>query len=156
MSKPSPKLVMMRFDPRGGWVKPSDEAVHVEPTGLVEAPASALPQPEAPAKFSAQSITELGDSIVDVFNSLKLEDPRLQTWEQVNSAIRRMSDKLTEQKLLEERLVSVKAEIAGLRSLASELVDSAYQNEVEVHATSKVRVQVAESLNKKITAALKG
>jgi hypothetical protein len=156
MSKPSPKLVMMRFDPRGGWVKPSDEAVHVEPTGQVEAPAAALPQAEAPAKSSAQSITELGDSIVDVFNSLKLEDPRLQTWEQVNSAIRRMSDKLTEQKLLEERLVSVKAEIAGLRSLASELVDSAYQNEVEVHATSKVRVQVAESLNKKITSALKG
>ena len=156
MSKPSPKLVMMRFDPRGGWVKPSDEAVHVEPTGQVEAAAAALPQPETPAKFLAQSITELGDSIVDVFNSLKLEDPRLQTWEQVNSAIRRMSDKLTEQKLLEERLVSVKAEIAGLRSLASELVDSAYQNEVEVHATSKVRVQVAESLNKKITAALKG
>jgi vacuolar-type H+-ATPase subunit I/STV1 len=156
MSKPSPKLVMMRFDPRGGWVKPSDEAVHVEHTGQVEAPAATLPQPDAPAKFSAQSITELGDSIVDVFNSLKLEDPRLQTWEQVNSAIRRMSDKLTEQKLLEERLVSVKAEIAGLRSLASELVDSAYQNEVEVHATSKVRVQVAESLNKKITIALKG
>jgi vacuolar-type H+-ATPase subunit I/STV1 len=156
MSKPSPKLVMMRFDPRGGWVKPSDEAVQVEPSVQAEEPAAALPQPDAPAKFLAQSITELGDSIVDVFNSLKLEDPRLQTWEQVNSAIRRMSDKLTEQKLLEERLVSVKAEIAGLRSLASELVDSAYQNEVEVHATSKVRVQVAESLNKKITAALKG
>jgi vacuolar-type H+-ATPase subunit I/STV1 len=156
MSKPSPKLVMMRFDPRGGWVKPSDEAVQLEPSSQVEEPAAALPQPEAPAKFSAQSITELGDSIVDVFNSLKLEDPRLQAWEQVNSAIRRMSDKLTEQKLLEERLVSVKAEIAGLRSLASELVDSAYQNEVEVHATSKVRVQVAESLNKKITTALKG
>ena len=156
MSKTSPKLVMMRFDPRGGWVKPSDEAVQLEPTGLAEEPATALPQAEAPAKFSAQSITELGDSIVDVFNSLKLEDPRLQAWEQVNSAIRRMSDKLTEQKLLEERLVSVKAEIAGLRSLASELVDSAYQNEVEVHATSKVRVQVAESLNKKITTALKG
>jgi vacuolar-type H+-ATPase subunit I/STV1 len=156
MSNPSPKLVMMRFDPRGGWVKPSDEAVHVEPSLQSEEPAAALPQPEAPAKFSAQSITELGDSIVDVFNSLKLEDPRLQAWEQVNSAIRRMSDKLTEQKLLEERLVSVKAEIAGLRSLASELVDSAYQNEVEVHATSKVRVQVAESLNKKINTALKG
>ena len=156
MSNPSPKLVMMRFDPRGGWVKPSDEAVHVEPSGDVQGPAGTLPQPEAPAKFSAQSITELGDSIVDVFNSLKLEDPRLQAWEQVNSAIRRMSDKLTEQKLLEERLVSVKAEIVGLRSLATELVDSAYQNEVEVHATSKVRVQVAESLNKKITSALKG
>ena len=156
MSNPSPKLVMMRFDPRGGWVKPSGEAVHVENSGQLEQPKAVEPQPEAPAKFSAQSISELGDSIVDVFNSLKLEDPRLQAWDQVNSAIRRMSDKLTEQKLLEERLISVKAEIAGLRSLASELVDSAYQNEVEVHATSKVRVQVAESLNKKITNALKG
>ena len=70
MSNPSPKLVMMRFDPRGGWVKPSEEAVHVEPSVQAEQPepAATLPQPEAPAKFSAQSITELGDSIVDVFN----------------------------------------------------------------------------------------
>jgi hypothetical protein len=156
MSNPSPKLVMMRFDPRGGWVKPSDEAVHVESAGQAEQAAATPLEPEAQAKSPAQSITELGDSIVDVFNSLKLEDPRLQAWEQVNSTIRRMSDKLTEQKLLEDRLVSVKAEIVGLRSLASELVDTAYQNEVEVHATSKVRVQVAESLNKKITTALKG
>ena len=154
MSNPNPKLVMMRFDPRGGWVKPSDEKVEVEgdDVGLRAKPAAV----EAPAKFSAQSINEIGESIADVFNSLKLEDPRLQAWEQVNSAIRRMSDKLTEQKLLEDRLVSVKAEIAGLRSLATELVDSAYQNEVEVHATSKVRVQVAESLHKQITSALKG
>jgi hypothetical protein len=154
MSTQSPKLVMMRFDPRGGWVKPSDEKVQVEGD---DAPPRAEPTVlEAPAKISAKAITELGESIVDVFNSLKLEDPRLQAWEQVNSTIRRMSDKLTEQKLLEDRLVSVKAEITGLRSLATELVDSAYQNEVEVHATSKVRVQVAESLNKQITAALKG
>jgi hypothetical protein len=145
---------MMRFDPRGGWVKPSDEKVQVEgdDVGLRAKPAAV----EAPDKISAQAIKEIGESIADVFNSLKLEDPRLQAWEQVNSAIRRMSDKLTEQKLLEDRLVSVKAEIAGLRSLATELVDSAYQNEVEVHATSKVRVQVAESLNKQITSALKG
>lgn len=156
MSKPSPKLVMMRFDPSGGWVKPGDEGVHVEPSGEAEEPAAGLPQHESPVKFSAQSINELGDLIVDVFNSLKLEDPRLQAWGQVKSAICRMSDKLTEQKLLEERLVSVKAEIAGLRSLAWELVDSAHQSEVEVHATSKMRVQVAESLNKKITRALKG
>ena len=102
MSNPNPKLVMMRFDPRGGWVKPSDEKVEVEgdDVGLRAKPAAV----EAPAKFSAQSINEIGESIADVFNSLKLEDPRLQAWEQVNSAIRRMSDKLTEQKLLEDRL----------------------------------------------------
>jgi len=157
MSNPSPKLVMMRFDPRGGWVKPSDQEVSVqEPDVTPAAPSASAVALEIPAKSTAQSIAELGDSIVEVFNSLKLEDPRLQAWDQVNSAIRRMSDKITEQKLLEERLVSIKAEIAGLRSLASELVDSAYQNEVEVHATSKVRVQVAESLNKKISNALKG
>jgi hypothetical protein len=157
MSNPSPKLVMMRFDPRGGWVKPSDQEVSVqEPDVTPAAPSASAVALEIPAKSTAQSIAELGDSIVEVFNSLKLEDPRLQTWDQVNSAIRRMSDKITEQKLLEERLVSIKAEIAGLRSLASELVDSAYQNEGEVPATSKVRVQVAESLNKKISNALKG
>ena len=154
MSNQTPKLVMMRFDPRGGWVKPSDEKVQVEGDDVS---LRTKPSPfEAPAKFSAQAITELGESIADVFNSLKLEDPRLQAWDQVNSAIRQISDKLTEQKLLEDRLLSVKAEIIGLRSLATELVDSAYQNEVEVHATSKVRVQVAESLNKQITSALKG
>ena len=154
MSHPSPKLVMMRFDPRGGWVKPSDEEFHVQGADLpVRAPATVV---EVPAKFSADSLTELGDSIVDVFNSLKIEDPRLQVWGQVNSAIRRMSDKLTEQQLLEERLVSVKAEIEGLRSLTSQMVGSAYQNEVDVHATSKVRVQIAEALNKKITKVLKG
>ena len=154
MSNQTPKLVMMRFDPRGGWVKPSDEKVQVEGDDVS---LRTKPSPfEAPAKFSAQAITELGESIADVFNSLKLEDPRLQAWDQVNSAIRQISDKLTEQKLLEDRLISVKAEIIGLRSLATELVDSAYQNEVEVHATSKVRVQVAESLNKQITSALKG
>jgi len=154
MSNQTPKLVMMRFDPRGGWVKPSDEKVQVEGDDVS---LRTKPSPlEAPAEFSAQAITELGESIADVFNSLKLEDPRLQAWDQVNSAIRQISDKLTEQKLLEDRLLSVKAEIIGLRSLATELVDSAYQNEVEVHATSKVRVQVAESLNKQITSALKG
>jgi len=154
MSNPSPKLVMMRFDPRGGWVKPSDEEFHVQGSDLPARAATAIV--ETPAKFSAESLTELGDSIVDVFNTLKIEDPRLQVWGQVNSAIQRMSDKLTEQQLLEDRLVSIKAEIEGLRSLATEMVGSAYQNEVDVHATSKVRVQIAESLNKKITKALKG
>ena len=154
MSKPSPKLVMMRFDPRGGWVKPSEEEFHVQGTDLPVRAVTAVV--ETPTKSSAESLTELGDSILDVFNTLKIEDPRLQVWGQVNSTIRRMSDKITEQQLLEDRLVSIRAEIEGLRSLAAEMVGSAYQNEVDVHATSKVRVQVAESLNKKITKALKG
>jgi hypothetical protein len=154
MSNPSPKLVMMRFDPRGGWVKPSDGDFHVQDADLPANVPTAIV--EKPVKFSAESLTELGDSILDVFNTLKIEDPRLQVWGKVNSAIQSISKKLTEQQLLEERLVSIKAEIEDLRALASAMVGSAYQNEVDVHATSKVRVQVAESLNKKITKALKG
>ena len=59
------------------------------------------------------------------------------------------------QKTLEERLASLKMEIEGVRSLAAELVVGAYQSELEVHATSKLRVQIAESLNKKLITALK-
>jgi hypothetical protein len=154
MSEQSPKIVMMRFDPLGGWVKPSDEEFHVQDVDIpAQAPA---PIVEIPARFSAESLKELGDSILDVFNSLKIEDPRLQVWDQVNSAIRLMSEKLAEQQLLEDRLISIKVEFEGLRSLASKMVSSAYKNEVDVNATSKVRVQVAEALNKKITNALKG
>lgn len=154
MSEQSPKIVMMRFDPLDGWVKPSDEAFHVQ--GVDSPSQGPVPIAEISERFSAESLTELGDSILDVFNSLKIEDPRLQVWDQVNSAIRLMSEKLTERQQLEDRLMSVKVEFEGLRSLASKMVSSAYKNEVDINATSKVRVQVAEALNKKITNALKG
>jgi hypothetical protein len=39
--------------------------------------------------------------------------------------------------------------------LASELVSSAYRSEQEVHETSRLRMQVAESLSDKLVAALK-
>jgi hypothetical protein len=42
-----------------------------------------------------------------------------------------------------------------LRNLTAQFVNHAYQNEVEIHATSKVRVQIAESLNQRIKNALK-
>jgi len=49
----------------------------------------------------------------------------------------------------------VAIDIENLRNLTAEFVNHAYQNEVEIHATSKVRVQVAESLNQRIKNALK-
>jgi len=30
MSQQNPKLVMMRFDPRAGWVQPSEERIEVD------------------------------------------------------------------------------------------------------------------------------
>jgi hypothetical protein len=170
MSNPNPKLVMMRFDPRGGWAKPSDEQVEAPQTepapNLPEAkatPEAAMPanpkpvQPTPlPTRFSSESLNELGDSIMAVFNSLKINDPRLQVWEQVNTAIRQMSEKLSEVQSLENRLVSVRQEIEDLRGQTSNLVNTAYQNEVDVNATSKLRVQVAEALNMKITKVLQG
>jgi hypothetical protein len=166
MTSKNSKLVMMRFDPRGGWVQPSEEEVIMDDAAGI-APAKAKPVEVKPAQdkpanvsvstsasVSTDVLSELGDSIVDTFNTLKLDDPRLQVWSQVKSTIGRIADKRDEQKLLEQRLQTVKLEIQGLRSLTSELVNFAYQSEVEIHATSKVRVQVAESLNQKIRKAL--
>ena len=166
MTTKNSKLVMMRFDPRGGWVQPSEEEVIMDDAAGI-APAKAKPVEVKPAQdkpadvsvstsasVSTDVLSELGDSIVDTFNTLKLDDPRLQVWSQVKSTIGRIADKRDEQKLLEQRLQTVKLEIQGLRSLTSELVNFAYQSEVEIHATSKVRVQVAESLNQKIRKAL--
>jgi hypothetical protein len=171
MTSKNSKLVMMRFDPRGGWVQPSEEEVIMDDAaGIAPAkakpvevkPAQDKPAQDKPANVSVSTsasvstdvLSELGDSIVDTFNTLKLDDPRLQVWSQVKSTIGRIADKRDEQKLLEQRLQTVKLEIQGLRSLTSELVNFAYQSEVEIHATSKVRVQVAESLNQKIRKAL--
>ena len=85
----------------------------------------------------------------------KINDPRLQAWTQVHAAIRLISGKLQEKKSLENRINELKMEIEGVRTLASELVMGAYQSELEVHATSKLRVQIAESLNEKLINALK-
>ena len=89
MSQQNPKLVMMRFDPRTGWVKPSEDhmemyADELQKTGGLhqETPLFSTAQPAAP-----ENLAVLGASIVEVFNSLKLEDPRLEIWDQVNATI---------------------------------------------------------------------
>jgi len=151
---------MMRFDPRAGWVQPSEQHIEMDEE---QAPSAkqASPLREAPPLSSAvkalalESLTELGASIVEVFNSLKLDDPRLEIWTQVNASIEKISEKINEQKLLEQKLHEVAIDIENLRNLAAEFVNHAYQNEVEIHATSKVRVQIAESLNQRIKNALK-
>lgn len=166
MTQQNSKLVMMRFDPRAGWVKPSDEQIQFDeesPALPVSTHEDALHAQKAEAVNAtatgahpaAESLTELGASILEVFNSLKLEDPRLAAWDQVTAAIARISDKMNEQKELEKRLHDLSIDIENLRNLASEFVNHAYQNEIEIHATSKIRVQIAESLNQRIKNALK-
>ena len=125
----------------------SSEEVRNRQTKTTDAPAAKAPAPE--------SLTELGASIVEVFNSLKLDDPRLEIWTQVNASIEKISEKINEQKFLEQKLHEVAIDIENLRNLTAEFVNHAYQNEVEIHATSKVRVQIAESLNQRIKNALK-
>jgi DNA repair ATPase RecN len=73
----------------------------------------------------------------------------------VNATIGKISEKINEQKELTQRLHEVAIDLENLRNLASEFVNHAYQNEIEIHATSKVRVQIAESLNQRIKNALK-
>jgi hypothetical protein len=157
MSQQNPQLVMMRFDPRTGWVKPSEEHMDMYTD---EVHKTTVPNQEAPhfstAKTpAAENLAVLGASIVEVFNSLKLEDPRLEIWDQVNATIEKIAEKVDEQKLLAQQLYEVGIDIENLRNLASEFVSHAYQNELEIHATSKVRLQIAESLHQRIKNALK-
>lgn len=157
MSQQNPQLVMMRFDPQTGWVKPSEEHMH---TYTDEVHKTAVPHQETPyfttpKTEAAENLAVLGASIVEVFNSLKLEDPRLDIWDQVNATIEKIAEKVNEQKILAQQLYEVGIDIENLRNLASEFVNHAYQNELEIHATSKVRLQIAESLQQKIKNALK-
>lgn len=157
MSEQNPQLVMMRFDPTTGWVKPSEEHIDLSTDEVRKA---SIPMQDSTTFLmsktpAADNLAELGASIVQVFNSLKLEDPRLEIWDQVNATIEKIAAKVHEQKLLAQQLYEVGIDIENLRNLASEFVNHAYQNELEIHATSKVRLQIAESLQQQIKNALK-
>ncbi len=91
----------------------------------------------------------------EVFDSLKISDPRLQAWTQVHAAIRLISGKLDEKRSLQQRIAALESEIEGVRRLAAELVTNAYRSEQEIHETSKLRMQIAEALSEKLTSALK-
>lgn len=149
------KPTMMRFEPGAGWSEATDAAA----ASVVSLNDFIQQSPDAPPEtdgMSAEALVSLGESIQDVFASLKLNDPRLQVWTQVHAAIRLIGGKLQEKAALEQRLADLDAEVEGVRALASSLVRDAYQQEREVHATSKLRLQIAESLNEKLVKALKG
>lgn len=150
MSNAVKKPTMKRFEPKSGWSDASAPVVSI--SEYLKSDAQVKPSDE---QLSADALVNLGESIQDVFNSLKINDPRLQAWTQVHAAIRLIGGKLQEKKSLENRINELQMEIEGVRTLASELVMGAYQSELEVHATSKLRVQIAESLNDKLIHALK-
>lgn len=157
MRKASSKPSMMRFEPNAGWTEATTAEVvsitdHPRMENRVE-PRVELPGEDGP--FSAEALVNLGESIQDVFDSLQINDPRLQAWTQVHAAIKLIGTKLQERKALEERIVALGKEIESVRDLASELVSSAYRSEQEVHETSKLRMQIAESLSDKLVSALK-
>jgi hypothetical protein len=151
MSNAATKPAMKRFEPDSGW---SDA---VTPLMLVNEHHSTnnnkiTTQSEA---LSADALSNLGDSIQDVFSSLKISDTRLESWSDVDLAIRSIGVKLKEKKLLEYRLVELKLEIEEASSAAALLVNDAYKREMEIHATSKLRLEIAEMLNQKLANALK-
>ncbi len=158
MAKRSEKPTMMRFEPQSGWseapapgqvISISEHTRELRDTSAESADQSAL---EA---IPSDTLVDIGESMQEVFESLKISDPRLQAWTQVNAAIRLISGKLQERKTLQERIATLETEIEGVRSLAAELVSNAYRSEQEIHETSKLRMQIAEELSQKLTVALK-
>ena len=119
---------MKRFEPTTGW---SDAAA---PIVLIdEFPETDNKIPATTENISADALANLGDSIQDVFNSLKINDPRLESWADVDTAIRDVGAKIKERRHLEHRLQELKLEIASASELAASLVTSAYEQEIEVH-----------------------
>ena len=156
MAKTSSKPTMMRFEPKAGWSEATTaEVVSIHDHPRKEARVEPRVEPTEVQQFSAEALVNLGESIQDVFDSLQINDPRLQAWSQVHAAIKLIGTKLQEKKALEDRIQALIQEVESVRNLASELVSSAYRSEQEVHETSRLRMQVAESLSDKLVAALK-
>jgi hypothetical protein len=150
MAKLANKPSMKRFEPTSGWSDADASIVLID-----EFPKVDNKTPVTTENISADALANLGDSIQDVFNSLKISDPRLGSWVDVDLAIRDVGAKIKERRMLENRLQELKLEIASASELAASLVSSAYQQEIEVHATAKLRVEIAELLNQKLAHALK-
>jgi DNA repair ATPase RecN len=167
MGKPSAKPMMMRFEPKSGWSEAAADIIsindRVRMDGKPDAPLDPISTVSGQANFAqavdnlpTEALMEIGESMQEVFDSLKISDPRLQAWTQVHAAIRLISGKLDERKSLQERITALDTEIEGVRMLAAELVATAYRSEQEIHETSKLRMQIAESLSEKLASALKG
>lgn len=157
MGKSSAKPTMMRFEPKTGWSDAGGQVISInEHLKSEDKSEDKLRTRTSQEPLSAEALVNLGESMQDVFDSLKINDPRLQAWTQVHAAIRLIGGKIQEQKTLRARIEALDSEIEGVRSLASELVINAYRGEQEVHETSKLRMQIAESLHDKLVSTLKG
>ena len=156
MAKRSEKPAMMRFEPQSGWSEASGQVISINER-IREVPDTSADSadPSTLEAIPSDALVDIGESMQEVFESLKISDPRLQAWTQVNAAIRLISGKLQERKTLQERIATLETEIEGVRSLAAELVGNAYRSEQEIHETSKLRMQIAEELSEKLTVALK-
>jgi hypothetical protein len=156
MAKRSEKPAMMRFEPQSGWSEASGQVISINER-IREVPDTIADSADQSAleAIPSDTLVDIGESMQEVFESLKISDPRLQAWTQVNAAIRLISGKLQERKTLQERITTLETEIEGVRSLAAELVGNAYRSEQEIHETSKLRMQIAEELSQKLTVALK-
>lgn len=167
MGQPSAKPTMMRFEPNSGWSEAAADIISINDRVRMDDKPDA--QKDSLAALSLENISSaaadnlptdaliaIGESMQEVFDSLKISDPRLQAWTQVHAAIRLISGKLEEKKSLQQRITALDAEIDGVRRLAAELVANAYRSEQEIHETSKLRMQIAGVLSDKLTSALKG
>ncbi len=155
MAKSSAKPTMMRFEPQSGWSDATGQVISINERLNPDMNAADNLPAAAIDTLPTEALVDIGESMQEVFESLKISDPRLQAWTQVHAAIRLISGKLQEKKALHERITALEQEIEGVRSLAAELVSNAYRSEQEIHETSKLRMQIAESLSEKLTSALK-
>ena len=111
MGKASSKPTMMRFEPKSGWSEadtaPTAEVVSITDHPRMEARIEPRVEPLEDDAYSAEALVALGESIQDVFDSLQINDPRLQAWTQVHAAIKLIGTKLQEKKALEDRIVAL-------------------------------------------------
>ena len=146
MNSPAMKPTMKRFEPGEGWSDSMAPVVSINDYAKSQSQKEELP---------ADALSSLGDSIQDVFQSLKISDPELSCWSDVDLAIKEVGLKLQEKKQLEARLLELESEIHQSSNLAAELVNVAYQKEMEIHATSRMRLEIAGLLNQRLSNALK-
>ncbi len=146
MNSPAMKPTMKRFEPGEGWTDSMAPVVSINDYAKTQSQKEELP---------SDALSSLGDSIQDVFQSLKISDPELSCWSDVDLAIKEVGLKLQEKKQLEARLLELESEIHQSSNLAAELVNVAYQKEMEIHATSRMRLEIAGLLNQRLSNALK-
>lgn len=151
MTDRSAKPTMMRFEPESGWSAAAAPLVPIQ-----ELSDQSNPPSRPAASLTTDALLNLGESMQDVYENLKISESQLQGWNQVHAALRLLGAKLQERKSILERLAALDEEIEDMRQLAMEVVNNAHQSEHEVHEISRLRLQIAESLSEKLGGVLKG